>query len=86
MKKWLWNVFVSFNQCCNVVFGPLLNLILRPKQARFGDPDETLSSVLGKGVANGDCRLCRPVCRVLNWIDPNHCQLNQESDEGTNAL
>ncbi len=82
MKRWFWNLLIAVDQFCNVLFGPLLNALLRPKLARFGDPDESLSSVFGKGVRNGDCKLCRHVCRVLNWFDPGHCDSSIEMDEG----
>lgn len=82
MSAWAWRVLVSIDQFLNVLCGPMLNALLRPRQARFGDPDETLSSVLGKGVRNGDCRLCRPICWVIGWFDPGHCGNNIEEDEG----
>lgn len=82
MSAWFWRVLVSIDQLLNVVFGPALNALLRPKKALFGAPDETLSSVLGKGMRNGDCKLCRPICWVIGWIDPNHCTNNIEEDEG----
>lgn len=82
MKRWLWNVLIAVDQGANVVAGPLLNLILRPQAARFGDPDETLSSVFGKNMKSGQCRGCLLICRLLNWIDPAHCETSIEKDEG----
>lgn len=81
MKRYFWNLLIAVDQGCNVLFGPALNALLRPK-ARFGDPDESLSSVFGKGVRNGDCKLCRRICRLLNRIDPGHCDNSIEIDEG----
>lgn len=78
---WLWNALISLDQLANVLLAPLLNLLLRPRY-RFGFPDETLSSVLGKNSRAGSCRFCRWVCRLLNRVDPAHCDKNIESDEG----
>lgn len=86
MKRWAWNLLLSLDQFANVLFAPLLNRALRPTAARFGDPDETLSSVFGKNVQSGNCIGCRLVCRFLNWIDPSHCQENIERDEGGRSL
>lgn len=44
-----------------------------------GYPDETLSSRMGK---RPKCKVCRFICRLLNIIDPNHCQKSIEMDEG----
>jgi hypothetical protein len=85
-SRYLWNILVLIDQAVNVVLGPLLNLLLQPKAARFGDPDETLSSVFGKNVQAGKCIGCRLVCRVLNRIDPGHCETSIEGDEGAKAL
>lgn len=82
MKRWFWNVLITIDQGANTVAGPVLNWILRPQVARFGDPDETLSSVFGKNLTSGQCRGCRLVCRILNWIDPRHCETSIEKDEG----
>lgn len=86
LSTYLWNLLLLVDQGVNTVAGPLLNLALRPKAARFGDPDETLSSVLGKNVQAGECRGCKQICRLLNWIDPGHCQTSIESDEGGRAI
>lgn len=81
MSGWLFNVLVSLDQFLNVLLGPSLNAILKPV-AKFGYPDETLSSVFGKNVESGTCRACRFMCRMLHWFDKNHCQESIESDEG----
>ncbi len=40
-----------------------------------GDPEETLSSRMGKSIRQGRCKLCRPVCWLLAVVlnDPDHC-------------
>lgn len=82
MPAYLWNILVSLDQLANVAAGPLLNIILRPAVARFGDPDETLSSVLGKNVEAGACVGCKLICRLLHRLDPGHCERSIERDEG----
>lgn len=62
MKLYLRNVLVGIDQMLNAIFG--------------GDPDETMSS-----------RVCRYkdsnkaaylVYRILNWIQPRHCEESLE--------
>ena len=45
-----------------------------------GDPDETISSRLGK--SRGRCVLCRVACWLLDRIDPDHCSRAVEPDRG----
>jgi hypothetical protein len=79
-KKLFWDVLIGLDQLVNV-FARVLNPILNPKH-KFGSPDETLSSVMGKNVRAGSCRLCFFMCRILNLVDPRHCQKSIEEDEG----
>ena len=74
---WVWNVLIWIDQGFNTVFGPLLNILFKP--ARFGNPDETLSSVFGK--YSDQCVWCNRICRVLHWIDKDHCKKSIEEDE-----
>jgi hypothetical protein len=69
--KYILNILISLDQLVNVVFGPLLNLILRPSY-KFGEPDDTLSEVFGRN--RKDCKACYYICRVLHWFDKNHCE------------
>lgn len=50
----------------------------------LGDPDETLSSRLGK--ASSRCALCRAICRLLSRIDARHCEKSIEADEGRDGI
>ncbi len=70
LKAYLWNLLVAVDQLLNTL--------------AFGDPDETLSSRMGK--ASGRCRLCRALCRLFNRIDARHCQKSIEPDEGKNGI
>lgn len=75
MRKWLRNVLIAIDQLGNALTG--------------GDPDETISSRIGK-IANKHrtdvCILCRwiavSLCWVLDRIDENHCADAIEKDEG----
>lgn len=78
MTTYLWSLLIALDQLANALLSPLLNLILRPTAARFGHPDETLSSVLGKNVEAGACVGCRLICRLLHWFDPGHCERSIE--------
>ena len=82
MTAYLWNLLVALDQLANVLLAPALNATLRPTVARFGHPDETLSSVLGKNVEAGSCVGCRLICRLLHRLDPEHCERSIERDEG----
>lgn len=40
VKKYIWNLLISIDQLCNTILG--------------GDPDETMSSRMGKHLAKND--------------------------------
>ena len=69
---WVWNVLIALDQLANTIAG--------------GDPDETLSSRMGKAVRENRCLACRWVCWALGKIDPGHCTTTIEEDEGKDAL
>ena len=77
--SYFWAVLITIDQGVNTVLGPLLNLVLGSK--KFGDPDETLSSVFGKEVREGNCKGCYYLCVVLHWLDKDHCKEAIEDDE-----
>lgn len=66
MRRWAYNVLIALDQLGNAISG--------------GDPDETISSRLGrlKLHHNGTVPrrawfyLARPLDVVLEWIDPSH--------------
>lgn len=49
-----------------------------------GSEDETISSRAGKGARAGVWHWCL-LCRLLDWLDPGHCQKSIEADEGRPA-
>jgi len=60
-------LFVAVDQLVNVIFG--------------GEEDETVSSRIAKDKARGRKFAC-VLCRILDWIDPNHCEKSIERDRG----
>ena len=76
--KYLLNVLIGLDQMGNALLG--------------GDPDETISSRLGKMKVKygGSIPWRRPLSRVVDWgldrIDPNHSIDAIEHDEGKDAV
>jgi hypothetical protein len=67
MKRYIWNILISIDQLANTVLG--------------GDPDETISSRMGKRARKGD-KLGKIICKILNIFDKGHCEKSIEEDEG----
>ena len=78
MNKWIVNILIGIDQLGNALFG--------------GDPDETISSRLGKLKVKHGGKLPwrRPLSKIIDWgldkIDPNHSVDAIEADEGENAI
>ena len=76
--KWLLNILISIDQLGNTITG--------------GDPDETISSRLGKMKVKHGGRIpwYRPLSKVVDWgldkIDKNHSIDAIETDEGKDAI
>ncbi|MBE0498583.1 MAG: hypothetical protein IBX43_05000 [Campylobacterales bacterium] len=68
MRRYFWNLLISLDQFVNTVFN--------------GDPDETISSRVGKHVADGDKSWRYALCKMLHFFDKNHCEKSIEEDEG----
>jgi hypothetical protein len=66
VRSYFKNVLIGLDQLANALLA--------------GDPDETISSRLGKKQSN--CKVCFFICRVLHVLDPNHCKNSIEKDEG----
>lgn len=74
LSRYIWNILIAIDQLVNTVFG--------------GDPDETISSRLGKwhrdGATSNDLR--RLIYNVLNPIvelfEKDHFKKSIEDDEG----
>lgn len=67
MKRYFWNILIAIDQMVNTLL--------------LGDPDETISSRMGKRARKGD-RLGISICRFLNLLDKGHCEKSIEKDEG----
>ena len=70
LKKYLWNILISFDQLANTILG--------------GDPDETISSRAGK--RQRKAKWAYWLCRMLHFIDYEHCKDAIEEDEGKNSV
>ncbi|MBP0725523.1 hypothetical protein J5Y03_10020 [Bacillus sp. RG28] len=68
MKRYIWNILISIDQFFNTVLG--------------GNPDETMSSRMGKHLAKHDCPFCNIICKFLNLFEKDHCVKSIEKDRG----
>ena len=69
-KKYIWNLLIAFDQFVNTVFG--------------GDPDETISSRVGKH--KDTSRLARFLAGFLDLFEWNHAEKSIEKDEGKDEI
>ena len=85
VSQYLRDVAYGIDQLGNVVCADLLNLtLIKYKKGgyRFGNPDETISSVLGKNYKLGTLTLIGKILdNILNLIDKNHSVNSIEKDE-----
>jgi len=76
--QWILNILLGIDQLGNTILG--------------GDPDETISSRLGKLKRRhgGVIPWTRPLSKIVDWgldkIDPGHSIDSIEEDEGKDAL
>lgn len=66
LKKYFWNILISIDQFVNTVFG--------------GDPDETISSRLGKDRDKN--WFTTHLSSFLDWFESDHVEKSIEEDEG----
>lgn len=71
MLSYFFKILVSVDQ--------LLNAFLN------GNPDETLSSRMGRLVAKNKCLLCKGLCWFLGKLESDHCNKSIELHEGKNS-
>jgi hypothetical protein len=67
MKRYVWNFLISLDQLLNTILG--------------GNPDETMSSRMGKCIEKNNCKFCGFVCKILNLFEKDHCYKSIERDE-----
>lgn len=70
-RRYVRNCWVAEDQLWNARLG--------------GDEDETISGRAAKA-RNAGRRWGCVLCRLLDWIDPDHCNNSIEADEGRNQL
>lgn len=71
-KHWLRNFLITVDQFLNTL--------------ALGDPDETISSRLGKAARRGN-KVAHVMCHMIGWLlGPDHCNHAIEEDEGMEAV
>ena len=86
LKVWFYRSAREIDVFANVVGSDLFNAIFIVDQGyKFGNPKETISSVLGKNQRDKTLSLAGDgLRRILDLIDENHC-LNSINSEVTNT-
>ena len=86
LKVWFYRSAREIDVFANVVGSDLFNTIFIVDQGyKFGNPKETISSVLGKNQRDKTLSLAGDgLRRILDLIDENHC-LNSINSEVTNT-
>jgi len=83
--NYLFKIAYSIDQLGNVVCSELFNLTLikyKKNSYKFGNPDETISSVLGKNKQRKTLTtLGKWLSKFLNFLDRNHVIKSIEEDE-----
>lgn len=70
LKKYIWNVLIAIDQLANALL--------------LGDPDETISSRIGK--IRHKNKFADFLSRLLHLIDKNHVEESREDDEGSDEI
>lgn len=91
-NRYLTRVFLVFDQGVNVVFSGFFNWLFESPTYRFGDEDETISSVIGKNLSTYNKPSTQNAFKYLDkWltaIDPSvrksHSLSSIEHDENVN--
>lgn len=77
IPQYLYNILIGIDQLANAVCYALFNrcLITAKATSKFGNPDETISSVLGKNKDAGTLTWCGiALCWLLDVIQKNHVE------------
>ena len=67
LAQYILNWLQLVDQAINVMLG--------------GDPRQTISARMGRNIALGRCRLCRPICALLALIQRDHCAKSWQSEQ-----
>jgi hypothetical protein len=83
VSEYFLNIAIGIDQLGNVICQGLFNDILIKKEGfKFGNPDETISSVLGRNYKTNTLTILGGLIRwILDKIEPNHCVKSIEEDE-----
>jgi hypothetical protein len=73
-NRYLYNICICLDQLGNVVCATMFNLLLIKKNTpSFGNPDETISSVIGKNKLNNNLTILGKLLDLLlESLDKNH--------------
>lgn len=83
LRAYFFIIALSIDQLGNVIMQEIFNdLLILPGGNRFGNPDETISSVLGKNkLKNTLTRSGIILCKFLDLIERNHVEKSIEQNE-----
>lgn len=83
ISDYLRSVALTTDQSGNVICADLFNLVLITTEGyKFGNPDETISSVLGKNKVKGTLSKVGIILdKILNFFDKGHSINSIEQDE-----
>lgn len=76
LRRYFFRLALSVDQLGNVLGAPLFNdVLIKEEGFKFGNPDHTISAVLGKNKKEGTLsRAGAWLAAVLNKIDPGHVE------------
>lgn len=83
LDEYLFNCALATDQHANVFLAKLFNdIMIKQGGHKFGNPDETISSVLGKNKLIGKLSLFgKCLDKILHLLDNNHSIKSIEEDE-----
>ena len=73
IPRYFWNIVIWVDQGINTILF-------------FGDPDETVSSRMGKYAERGKGWIPCQLCKLFHLLDKDHCKRTLERDEGSRGL
>ena len=89
MRIWIKTVLIDYLlNICNSLWGIIVQIDRVGNALLGGDPRMTLSGRMGRDIQAGLCWICKPICWILNKINPNHCanQAALEAGLGSEAV
>lgn len=83
LKIWFYRTAVSIDQMGNTIGAPLFNdIFIKVGGYKFGNTNETISSVIGKNYRDNTLSRCGKLLRrILDFMDDNHSLKSIEEDE-----